>query len=88
MQVWRSGDVFNDGQPLQRYGTHAQWRRLLEWNGLHVRRVIRYEREWPRTWGDLKWYALHPYRLIRAILAWLIPTNLSSFLVYLCDKAI
>ena len=87
LHVWRTGDVYDDGQPLQRYGTNAQWRKLLELNGLQIVKTIRYEREGPRTWGDLVWYLRRPHRLGRVLLAPLIPKNLSSFLVYLCRKA-
>jgi ubiquinone/menaquinone biosynthesis C-methylase UbiE len=86
LHVWRRGDVFDDGQPLQRYGTYAQWRRLLELNGLYVAKTIKYEREWPRTWEDLLWYMMRPYKLGRALLTPLIPTNLTSHLVFLCRK--
>ncbi len=87
LQVWRTGDVFDDGQPLQRYGTNAQWRKLLELNGLFVTRIAKYEREVPRTWTDLRWYMRHPHKWGRVLLSPLIPQNLSSFLIYLCRKA-
>jgi len=86
LHVWRTGDVYDDGQPLQRYGTPGQWLRLLEINGLAVQRTIKYEREWPRTWPDVAFYARRPYKLIRAALSAAIPTNLTSFLIYLCRK--
>jgi ubiquinone/menaquinone biosynthesis C-methylase UbiE len=86
IHVMRTGDVFDDGQPLQRYGTNAQWQRLLEQNGLRVARVVKYERARPRTWGDLKWYLRRPWRFGRVLAAPLIPRNLTSFLVYLCEK--
>jgi ubiquinone/menaquinone biosynthesis C-methylase UbiE len=87
LYVWRTGDVFDDGQPVQRYGTRKQWQNLLEDNGLAVIRVLKYEREWPRTWQDVRWYCLRPYKLVRVILSSVIPLNLSSFLVFLCHKA-
>jgi ubiquinone/menaquinone biosynthesis C-methylase UbiE len=87
IHVCRNGDVFDDDQPLQRYGTNGQWRRLLETNGLEVAQTVKYEREWPRTWQDMCWYVHHPHRLGRVLLTYLIPVNLSSFLVYLCQKA-
>lgn len=87
LHVWRTGDVFDDGQPLQRYGTNAQWRRLLTANGLQVEGTLKYERALPRTWDDLGWYALHPHRMARVVLSRVIPLNLSSFLVYLCSKS-
>ncbi len=85
--VWRTGDVFDDGQPLQRYGTPLQWSTLLQENGLRVIRVIKYEREFPRTWRDGCWYLWHPHKLVRVFLSFLIPVNFASFLVYLCQKA-
>jgi ubiquinone/menaquinone biosynthesis C-methylase UbiE len=88
LHVWRTGDVFDDGQPLQRYGTVAQWRELLERYGLRVTATIKYERAWPRTWEDLVWYILRPHKLARAFLTPLIPLNLASFLVYRCEKAL
>jgi SAM-dependent methyltransferase len=87
LHVWRTGDVFDDGQPLQRYGTSAQWHRLLELNGLCVTRTVKHEREFPRTWVDLRWYLRRPHKLARVLLTPLIPLHLSSFLVYLCRKA-
>jgi SAM-dependent methyltransferase len=87
LHVWRTGDVFDDGQPLQRYATLRQWQRLLEENGLCVTRVIKFEREWPRTWADIQWYLLRPHKLVRIILSKFIPINLASFLVFLCCKA-
>lgn len=86
LHVWRTGDVFDDGQPLQRYGTSRQWRSLLEINGFDVVRVLKYERECPRTWADILWYCLRPHKLVRVILSPFIPLNLSSFLVFLCRK--
>ena len=88
LHVWRHGDVFDDGQPLQRYGTRSQWCRLLESNGLQVVHTLKYERALPRTWPDLAWYLARPYRLGRALLAPLIPLNLTSFLVYKCRKIV
>jgi SAM-dependent methyltransferase len=87
LHVWRTGDVFDDGQPLQRYGTYVQWRRLLEMNGLRVIRTVKFERAGPRTWQDLCWFALRPHKLARVLLAPLIPRNLTNLLVYLCQKA-
>jgi ubiquinone/menaquinone biosynthesis C-methylase UbiE len=87
VHVWRTGDVFDDGQPLQRYGTNGQWRQLLETNGLTIERVYKYERAWPRTRKDLAWYFAHPHRIVRPLLSAILPVNLASFLVYLCSKA-
>jgi SAM-dependent methyltransferase len=86
--VWRKGDVFDDGQPLQRYGTHNQWRRLLESNGLRVVRTVKFERAGPRTWKDLFWFLMRPHKLARVLIAPLVPLNLSNFFVYVCEKAV
>jgi SAM-dependent methyltransferase len=86
LHAWRKGDVFDDGQPLQRYGTRVQWCRLLELNGLRVVRTLKFERARPRTWADLGWYARQPQRLVRVLLTPLIPCNLASFLVFQCQK--
>jgi SAM-dependent methyltransferase len=87
LYVWRKGDVFNDGQPLQRYGTPEQWRKLLEGNGLKIQRIYKYERPLPRTWGDFFSYLRRPHKLGRVFLSLVIPKNLSSFLVFLCLKS-
>lgn len=86
VHVLLKGDVFDDGQPLQRYGTRIQWQKLLEQNGLMVQKTIKYEREWPRTFKDLLWYILRPFKIFRIIASWFIPVNLSSFFVFLCCK--
>lgn len=87
LHVWRTGDVFDDGQPLQRYGTRRQWQRLLDENGLTTVRVAKFERAWPRTRADALWYALRPHKLFRVLITPFIPLNLASFLVFLCRKA-
>jgi ubiquinone/menaquinone biosynthesis C-methylase UbiE len=86
LYVWRKGDVFDDGQPIQRYGTKLQWKKLIERNGLRVIQTIKYEREWPRTWKDIVWVAARPYKILRTLTAVLIPVNLSSFFVFICRK--
>ena len=53
LYVLKKGDVFDDGQPLQRYNTAKGWEHLLEKNGLKAFRYHKFEQEWPRTWKDL-----------------------------------
>jgi SAM-dependent methyltransferase len=84
--VWKTGDVFDDGQPLQRYNTMLGWKSMLVNNGLVPFSIIRYEREWPRTWKDLKWYLVRPIKIARLIFSWFIPINLSNCLVFLCHR--
>ncbi len=84
--VWRIGNVFDDGQPLQRYNTRGGWHEMLVANGLIPFRTLKYEREWPRTRADLAWYLLRPSKLMQLFVAIFIPLNLANFLVYLCHQ--
>lgn len=85
--VWQTGDVFDDGQPLQRYNTRQGWRLMLARNGLAPFKTLKYEREWPRTWKDLRWYLARPAKISRLLVAWFIPLNLANCLVYLCRRS-
>jgi SAM-dependent methyltransferase len=82
--VCQVGDVFDDGQPLQRYNTRLGWNRLLVTNGLEPYRVLKYEREWPRTLKDCLWYVRRPTKALRLLITPLIPVNLANSIVYLC----
>ena len=87
--AWKTGDVDDDGQPLQRYGTRLQWQRLLESNGLSVVKVLGYEHEraFPRTRHDLKTYLMHPKRLVSLLFVPLIPVNAAGQFVFVCERA-
>ncbi len=87
LYAWRHGTVFDDGQPLQRYGTPVAWRELLEAHGLKVRQIWKYQRLWPRTLADLFWYLRQPRLLFQLALSPFIPVNAASCLVYGCEKA-
>jgi SAM-dependent methyltransferase len=82
--VWQVGDVFDDGQPLQRYNTRLGWHRLLVKNGLAPFKVLKYEREWPRTIKDCLWYLSRPMKALKLLITPLIPVNLANSIVYLC----
>lgn len=87
--VWRTGDIYDDGQPLQRYGTRGEWRRLLEVGGLKVQRTVgyEYERATPYTLPDMLRYARRPQRVLSTLYyRATIPVNAASMLVYLCTK--
>ncbi len=84
--VWQTGEVFDDGQPLQRYNTRGGWHDMLAANGLKAFQTHKYEREWPRTWADLDWYLTKPAKIARLFAAWFVPTNLANCLVYLCRR--
>lgn len=85
--VWQKGDIFDDGQPLQRYATLNAWIKLLETEGLRVEKTIGYgEVEWPRTRRDALWYLGHPQKVVRYVLHLLTPINLSNHFVFICTR--
>ncbi len=86
--VWRTGDIFDDGQPLQRYATRRAWEELLAQGGLRIERVVGYgEVERPRTRRDALWLARHPLKIARLLLAYFTPLNLVNHFVFLCSPA-
>jgi 2-polyprenyl-3-methyl-5-hydroxy-6-metoxy-1,4-benzoquinol methylase len=85
--AWKWGDVDDDGQPLQRYGTRKQWQLLLEDNGLSIHKVLGYEHERavPRTSTDLRNYLKHPKRLLSMLtIARILPVNMAGQFVFIC----
>ncbi len=84
--VRKTGQVFDDGQPIQRYNTREGWQELLEANGLSVIKTIRYEHFLPKTKRDWLSHLKRPSRLLRWALAWAIPFNLSNCFVYFCKR--
>ncbi|PWB52413.1 MAG: hypothetical protein C3F13_11675 [Anaerolineales bacterium] len=89
--AWRTGDVDDDGQPLQRYGTRLQWQSLLEENGLTIKKAMGYEHEraFPRTKKDLLNYIKHPKRLISMLfVAPFVPVNAAGQFVFICKPKI
>jgi demethylmenaquinone methyltransferase/2-methoxy-6-polyprenyl-1,4-benzoquinol methylase len=86
--VARHGDVFDDGQPVQRYASRRAWERMLEAGGLRVTRVTGTAGYVPpRTWRDAAWLARRPAKIARVVLGLLTPANLSNNIVYVCTKA-
>ena len=84
--VCETGDIFDDGQPLQRYNTPRGWQMMLETHQLKTLRKLKYEREWPRTFADLGWYLRHPVKIARLFFSLLVPVNLGNSIVYLCRR--
>jgi ubiquinone/menaquinone biosynthesis C-methylase UbiE len=88
--VIRTGDVFDDGQPLQRYATRRYWENLLISSGLEIEKVATYEGSMiiaPRNFADWLWFFSHPLKLVRLLFARFIPTNLSNHFVFICRPA-
>jgi SAM-dependent methyltransferase len=82
-----TGEIFDDGQPLQRYATRRTWETLLRRGGLEINRVVRYEVELPRTWRDALWLLCRPLKFARAVFTPLIPINLANCLVFICTRS-
>ncbi len=87
-RVWGTGDIYDDGQPLQRYATRMNWQRMLEQGGLRIEKVIGYgEIDFPRTRQDLIYLLKKPQKILRYLISRLIPLNLTNHLVYICGRA-
>jgi len=86
--VARHGDVFDDGQPLQRYASRRAWERMLTAGGLRVTKVTGTAGYVPpRTMADFAWLARRPAKVARVLLGLLTPANLSNNIIYVCTKA-
>jgi SAM-dependent methyltransferase len=81
------GEIYDDGQPLQRYASRGSWERLLAANGLRTEQVISCEYERPRTLHDLGLLLRQPAKMVRFLTGPLVPVNLSHILVFVCRKS-
>lgn len=85
--VWLHGEIFDDGQPLQRYATRNTWQKMLISSGMKIDRVIGYgEIDFPYTWRDFSFMLRHPQKIIRGVLSRMIPVNLSNHFVFICSR--
>ena len=85
--VWSHGEVYDDGQPLQRYATRRTWQRLLESGGLRVERVVGYcGVAFPRTSADARWLLARPMKIARLLALAMVPLHLANHFVFLCSK--
>lgn len=83
--VTRYGDIFDDGQPLQRYGTRRVWEDILTHNGLKIQKVLGFsEIPTPRTLPDWIWLIKHPQKILRKFINIFIPLNLTNHFVFVC----
>jgi len=85
-QVWRKGLGPNHKQIIERFAAVNEWRGFIESGGLAVRKVRRFNFQWPRNRDDLAWYRANPRRWLGLLAAPLIPFNLSHSFLYLCEK--
>ncbi|MEZ4735762.1 MAG: class I SAM-dependent methyltransferase [Caldilineaceae bacterium] len=86
--VLTTGEIYDDGQPLQRYATRRTWEMLLTQGGLQVERLVPCsEINFPRTLQDGLWLAQRPQKIMRSLIAHLLPANFANQLVFLCRRA-
>jgi hypothetical protein len=88
MHAWRHGDVADDGQPIQRFGTRLEWTRILTAGGLAVTHVVAFEdmRLAPRSARGWAGALLHPTRLFIPLAARL-PVDMASMFLFVCRRA-
>lgn len=85
LHVLRTGEVFDDRQPVQRYATRRTWEIMLAKGGLHIDQVIPfYEFNRPRTTKDLLWSILHPQKYLKGLIGYVMPVNLVNHFIFLC----
>jgi ubiquinone/menaquinone biosynthesis C-methylase UbiE len=85
-----TGDVHDDGQPLQRYATRRQWEKVIHDAGLEIEKVIGYEGSMvvpPQHFKDWGWFITHPQRLVRLVISRIEPINLSNHFVFICRRS-
>ncbi|MCB9148961.1 MAG: class I SAM-dependent methyltransferase [Caldilineaceae bacterium] len=86
--VRRTGEIFDDRQPLQRYATRATWEMLLTQGGLQIDQLIPWgEVNRPRTVRDFLWTLCRPQKGVRALLAAMTPINLTNHFIFICRRA-
>lgn len=86
LYAFHTGEIIDDGQPIQRYCTRRGWERLLEENGFCILDVKKYEREWPLNRKDLLSYLRHPKEFIHLCLSPLVPLNLANSFAFICMR--
>lgn len=88
LQVYRTGEVYDDVQPLQRYATRGTWSEMLRQGGLEILRTVRFnDVAFPRTAEDAGRLLARPPRVAKYLLGTLTPTNLTNHLIFLCRPA-
>ena len=51
-----------------------------------IHKILKYETETPRTWGDWKCYFQHPKLMVRMLLSPFVPLNLAFCFLFLIRK--
>lgn len=87
LHAWRTGELAVDDQPIQRYGTRQDWTILIRSHGFEISRVYSYERAWPKSLKDVKYYLKEPKELLHLLISPLVPINLCWCFVFECVKS-
>jgi ubiquinone/menaquinone biosynthesis C-methylase UbiE len=85
--VWRRGYPVSHRQLIERFATYGEWRDLIEINGLRVLKTYKYNRCWPRSFQDWKWYKKRSKQLLSVLASPLTPLNLSYSFLFICKRA-
>jgi SAM-dependent methyltransferase len=84
--VWRRGRSPSHNQMLERFAAYADWRDLLEANGLKVKKGLKYNFMFPRTRLDWMHYRRFPRKLLNVAISAFVPFHFSYSFLYLCAK--
>ncbi len=85
--VWRTGRSASHKQALERFAAFADWRDLLEQNGLSVCKSYKYNFMFPHSKLDWDYYRAFPRKLLNLSVSPVIPFNFSYSFLYLCQRA-
>ncbi len=88
LHAWRSGEICDDGQPIQRYASLGEWRDLLVAGGLPPLRVHGCESLFAAPRRAVDWLDLlrHPSRVLGLAQDWL-PLTMATEFIFLCRRA-
>ncbi len=86
LYAFHTGEIIDDGQPIQRYCTRRGWERLLQENGFTILAVKKYEREWPLNRKDFLSYLRRPKELLHLSISPFVPLNLANSFAFICKQ--
>ena len=86
LYAYHTGDLLDDGQPIQRYCTRRGWEKLLESCGFQIVDVRKYEREWPLSFSDFRHYLQRPKETLHLMMSPFIPLNLAFAFAFICKR--
>lgn len=89
LHAWRSGEICDDGQPIQRYASLGEWQDLLVAGGLPPVRVHGCESLFAAPRRPAEWLDLlrHPSRVLGLAQDWL-PLTMATEFIFVCRRAV